>query len=73
MQIFLVERTDDVGYDEYTGFVCVAENEAAARAMKPHTDGWGWNGPFDPPVDITFIGIPQNPTSGFILKSFNAG
>lgn len=35
MKIFLIERTDAVGYDEYDSFVCVAEDELSAKKMHP--------------------------------------
>lgn len=39
MNIYLVSRKndDEVGYDEYGGFVCYAESSEKARQMKP----WG--------------------------------
>ena len=39
MNIYLVERTDKIDYDQYTGFVCVAESENQARLMNPTYDG----------------------------------
>lgn len=35
MNIYLVERTDSVGYDEYDSFVCVAMDEDTARHISP--------------------------------------
>ena len=35
MNIYLVKRTDDIGVDEYTGFVCVAASAKDARSMHP--------------------------------------
>ena len=35
MNIYLVKRTDEVSYDEFDSFVCVAESEDMARNMKP--------------------------------------
>lgn len=42
MNIYLVQRTDDVDYDEYAGFICVAESEEAA--MKICEDAHGSHG-----------------------------
>lgn len=30
MKLFLVKRTDSIGYDEYDAFVCAAESEEQA-------------------------------------------
>lgn len=37
MKLYLVSRTDSVGYDEYVEFVCSAENENQARYTNPWT------------------------------------
>jgi len=38
MHIYTVSRTDDVGYDEYRGFVCVAESPDQARRIHPNDE-----------------------------------
>lgn len=35
MNIYLVERTDKVGYDGYDSFVVVSESEEKAKSYKP--------------------------------------
>ena len=35
MKIFLVQRTDDIGYDEYDSVVAVAASEKQARETHP--------------------------------------
>lgn len=35
MNLYLVSRTDDIGYDEYDAFVCAAENEEQALSLHP--------------------------------------
>jgi hypothetical protein len=35
MNIYKVSRTDEVGWDEYDSFVCVAETAAAAKKVHP--------------------------------------
>lgn len=39
MNIYLVKRTDDIGYDEYDSMVVVAYNEESARKLNPN-DGY---------------------------------
>lgn len=35
MKIYKVKRTDDIGYDEYDAFVCVAPDMETAKNIKP--------------------------------------
>jgi hypothetical protein len=42
MKIYMVERTDQVGYDEYDSFVCVAHDETQARWMVPDPEYHMW-------------------------------
>lgn len=35
MNIYFVERTDEIGYDEFDSFVCVAHNEEEASRIHP--------------------------------------
>lgn len=49
MNLYLVERTDQVGFDVFESLVVAAETEQAALAMVPvKWDGtpsrWGWSG-----------------------------
>lgn len=46
MNLYLVERTDDRGFEEYRSLVVVAENEDDARQMHPSL--------FDPGIDRGF-------------------
>lgn len=45
MKIYLVSRNDRIDYDQYDSFVCVAEDENAARNMSPDSCEWNenWN------------------------------
>jgi hypothetical protein len=43
MRIYLVERTDKVGWDEYESFVCAAKSTWSARKLQPDTYGWVTN------------------------------
>lgn len=35
MNLYLLRRTDTIGYDEYDAFVCAAENEEQALSLHP--------------------------------------
>lgn len=39
MNLYLLERQDDVGYDEFDSIVVAAPSERAARAIRP-PGGW---------------------------------
>lgn len=38
MYLYLVERTDQIYYEQYDSFVCVAENAGQALGMLPDPD-----------------------------------
>lgn len=41
-KIYLVERTDEIGWDQYESFVCVANNGHESRRIHPdHHIKWG--------------------------------
>lgn len=40
--IYLVERTDSVGYDDYDSFVCFANSEEEARWLVPDPEFHMW-------------------------------
>lgn len=68
LKLFIVERTDHVGYDEYDGIIVRASDEK--RAQEIATDFYTcFNG-----SDITEIGYSKPDfAEGIIFKSFNAG
>lgn len=74
MNIYKVERTDGVGYDEYDSFVVVAETEEEALNTSPsdYVASGSW------PVtirdlNVTLLGRFIGNVRGVILASFNAG
>lgn len=69
-QIYLVERTDEVSWDEYCGYVCSAISEEEARGFF-EADKWGWTAPEN--VKVTVIGKSTDDVSRVILDSFKAG
>jgi len=73
MNIYLLERTGRVGYDEYEGFVIAADNETEARSLCDSADeGDIWGNQLD--VTCTLIGIANDGVAkGIVLGSFNAG
>lgn len=79
MNIYLVARTDHIGYAEFDAFVCVAETEEDAKKIHPYgVDRWDSDSwvPFSDRANlaVVFIGIAAaNQTEGIILTSFNAG
>lgn len=42
MKLYLVERTDDVGYDDYDSFVCWANSDEEARWLAPDPEYHMW-------------------------------
>lgn len=85
MNLYLVSRTDDIGYDEYDAFVCAAESEEQARSMPPVKEWltsellnsniiWEWTNNLNN-IKVEYIGKADEkytkPT--VILASFNAG
>ena len=81
MNIYKVERTDMVDYDEFDSFVCFAENAKAARNMPPqkidhYSKAWGetWIKKEDVnTLKVTLIGNGKAKRERVILNSFNAG
>lgn len=77
MNIYKVERTDNVDYDEYDSFVVVAENDQIARNTHPEGPRNGrrhqtW--PVDPEdLIVTLIGQVTSGIDGVVCASFNAG
>lgn len=59
MNIYLITRTDPIGYDEAAGFVIVAESEERVRALAEEHGGdeTGWES-----VDFTVGNVGEHPT-----------
>lgn len=82
--LWLVQRTDDVDYDEYRGAVVVARTEDDARVIHPDGEGsapetWkqGWSGWPVAPADltVTLIGTagPSLEAGTVVCSDFKAG
>lgn len=85
MKLFLVSRTDDIGYEEYDAFVCAAESEEQALRMLPDDDWrtreyvngliiWEWTKDLNK-IKVEYIGEADEKYTkpAVILASFNAG
>lgn len=72
MNIYLIERTDNPGYDEYDSWVVSARSHKQARIVGPYGERYGTDD-----YDITFLGVAgrayQRMKPQLILGSFNAG
>lgn len=73
--LWLLKRTDNVGYDEYDACIVVALTKAEALAICPSYDFMSWAGPKD--IEATRIGT-VHPSKGYscgdvVFASFNAG
>jgi hypothetical protein len=75
MNIYLLERTDSVGYDEFDSFVVVAPDaELARKLLHEHSDGDYGVWAKDELVTATKIGTSDEYAEPIeILGSFNAG
>lgn len=74
MNLYLVQRTDMVGYDEYSAVVVAAPDEDTAALVEA---GWGWatNGvnPRGLELRVDKIGRAAKGVKGVVLASFHAG
>jgi hypothetical protein len=70
-RIYLVERTDSCGYDEYDAVVVVAETPKKAKEWVLKNDYWGMD---KGKIICKLIGLTnKTQASGEVLASFNAG
>lgn len=70
--IYILERTDEIGWDEYTGKVVRAESEQEARDIankKTGDEGKIWTDT----TKVTCEQVATDGASGAILEAFNAG
>ena len=67
MNIYLVERADDWGYDEYDSWVVVCKNKEEAVLFTPYGDPY-------PDVRVIYLGVAAPSLgAGVIHESYNAG
>lgn len=73
MNIYCVERTDKVWYDQYTGAVVIAENmERAYQMVKELVESDGY-GPENFTLLAEYIGFSAQTEERIVLTSFKAG
>ncbi|QVW28514.1 hypothetical protein pEaSNUABM8_00005 [Erwinia phage pEa_SNUABM_8] len=74
MNLYLLERQDDVDYDEFDSIIVAAPTEQAARAIRPSGSGWV---PEDKVDDGEFLRVVMIGTTdrgeGIVHESFCAG
>jgi hypothetical protein len=77
MYLYLVERTDDLDYDEYDSVVVVANDEADARQIKQDwlpCDSWHPKSVNPETLKIIYLGVAYSGLKrGIIHESFQAG
>jgi len=75
MNLYLVERLDRVGYDQYSAFVVAASTQEAAVNTSPDPSGLLHAWPTDRAlIDVQYIGTAAfGLPAGIVLASFNAG
>ena len=73
MNLYLLERLDDAGYDEFDSIVVAAATQQAACVIRPR-GGWIPDNQAEDGVTlrIALIGTTHLPT-GIVHTSFNAG
>ena len=73
MNIYLVERIDDWGYDDYIAMVVIAKNpkEAKEYTIKTHDIRFGWT--IAKNLKSKLIGASKAKRQRIVLDSFNAG
>ena len=73
MKLYLVTRTDRIGYDHFDSQVVAAFDENDARSIIPNGDSGSWTrNPSS--LEVIQIGRPSEGVErGTVLSSFNAG
>ena len=69
MNLYLLERTDDIGYDEFDSIIVAAPTEQAACAIPPDRGHWDEG----LTMTVTLIGTTHYPAGTVVHESFNAG
>ena len=69
--IYLLERTDKWGYDEYDSAVVAAYDEDSAKALFP--ESYGSSRILPEVLKVTLVGTTWSDELDLILGSYNAG
>jgi len=82
MKLYLISRTDQVGYDEYDSAVVCAGSEEEARLIHPSRYTEGWNGKEEEygtwvnadTITVKYLGeATESLSAGVVCASYNAG
>lgn len=74
MNIYLIERTDRISWNEYISIVVYAKTKKEALKMYPGTKTHPWGGALNPTFKCRRLGrAPMFTKRGIIVASFNGG
>jgi hypothetical protein len=73
MKLWLLERTDAIGWDEFNSFVVRAETEDDARGVAAINAGDEGPGIWRDPITATCVLLHRFGEAGVVLGSFCAG
>jgi hypothetical protein len=74
MKVYLVERTDEVDYDEYDSFVVKAESKKEAlKLCQTEADDWSYHQDTFRENNTKISELLNEGKKGIILGSFNRG
>ena len=80
MNLYIVERTDEVPYESYSMFICAAWSEDCARSMHPDFD-WDaesrwfaavWTKDIES-LDVRYIGVSNDTVCDILHKEWRHG
>ncbi len=77
MKLWLVRRTDPIGYDEWDAVVVAAETQDDAQYIHPSpylkvfSQHYGWAKAET--LSVEYLGTTDRKIEGVVLASFNAG
>lgn len=70
LKLWLLDRLDEEGWDEYLGFVIRAESETSARRVAVLASG---EGRWEDRTVTSCVELTQAGAQGVVLESFHAG
>lgn len=73
MKLYLLSRTDTVGYDEHKAFVVAAKSEESAISFSPYGDSDYSTWTTKENIEIQCIGESNSMKEKVVISSFNAG
>lgn len=73
MKLYMISRTEDIGYDEYDSFVIAAESQEQARQIAADANGDEGRAPWLDSTRSICREIDAKSEKGIVLRSFQAG